>query len=120
MPSVTQLTHKGKKIIVIDVSRCKPAETLTILPQARRLIDACAPGSALILTNVADAVYDKAVSEALKAFSKANLPYTRASAVIGADGVRGVLLTTINLLLRRQIRTFDTQQQALDWLAAQN
>jgi hypothetical protein len=37
---------------------------------------------------------------------------------VGADGVRLILLQTVSLLTRREIKTCKTRQEALDWLVS--
>jgi hypothetical protein len=47
-----------------------------------------------------------------------NTPYIKASAVVGANGIRLVLLQTAIFLTRREIKAFPTRQKAMDWLAS--
>jgi hypothetical protein len=117
MNRLSEVNYKGKYIIRVDLSNLRPEETLAVLPEAKKLIAAQPPHSALILTDVSNSIYTRQVSEEIKEFSKNNQPFVKASAVIGAEGVRLVLLTTVNLLTRREIKAFQTTQQALDWLA---
>ena len=42
----------------------------------------------------------------------------KASAVIGADGVSQILLSTVIFLTRREIKQFNAIQEAKDWLSA--
>ena len=118
MDRLQTLTHKGKTIILVDLSKASPPEVLAALPPAQRLIAAQPPKSALILTDATDAVYNKQVSDAMRAFSSANTPYVRASAVVGATGARSILLQTVALVTGREIKTCSTRAEALDWLAS--
>jgi hypothetical protein len=117
MNRVDLVTHKNKKIVRINLSKCQPEETLLALPEAKRIIAGIAPKSGLVLTDVTDAVYNQSVAEAIKDFVRSNQPYVKASAVVGAEGVRLVLLTTVILLTRREIKTFSNQEQAKEWLS---
>jgi hypothetical protein len=71
-----------------------------------------------VLTDVTGATYDKEVAAAIKDFATKNSPYVKASAVVGADGVRQILLQTVILITRREMKTFSSREQAKDWLAS--
>ncbi len=118
MDRVLTAQHKGKTIIILDVSKCPPEDTLKVLEEAKSMIAKLPPKSALVLTDVTEATYNKPVAEAMKDFVSHNTPYVKGSAVVGADGVRLVLLNTVIFISRREIKTFDTREDAMDWLAA--
>jgi hypothetical protein len=111
------LSHKGKQIILVDLSNSAPEETLRVLPIAKVAISRLPPKSALVLTDVTGATYNKDVASAIKDFSDKNTPYVKASVVVGADGIRLVLLQTVSMLTRREIKTCKTRQEAMDWLS---
>jgi hypothetical protein len=116
---VQKLTHSGKTIVLVDLSSCQPDEALKqVLPTAKTMIAQSPPKSALILTDVTNSSYTKEVAEALKAWSKSNTPYVKASAVVGADGLRAVLLQTVKLLTRREIKPCKSRDEAMTWLAS--
>jgi hypothetical protein len=117
MGRVETQSHNGKQIIVVDLSRCPPEETLKVLPVAKATIAKSAPKSALVMADVTEATYNKDVAAAIKDFTDKNTPYVKASAVVGADGVRLILLQTVIFLTRREIKTCQTRREALDWLA---
>jgi hypothetical protein len=118
MSRVQTITQKGKNIISIDLSNCKPTDAIATIHEAKRVITKQAPKSALVLTDVTNAVYDKDVANAIKDFTNANTPYMKGSAVIGADGVRRVLLDTIIFLTRRELKTFPSRELAISWLVS--
>ena len=112
------LSHKGKQIVLVDLSNSQPEETLKVLPIAKVAIAKLSPKSALVLTDVTNAVYNKDVAAAIKDFSEKNTPFVKKSVVVGADGIRLILLQTVSMLTRREIKTCKTRAEALDWLAA--
>jgi hypothetical protein len=114
---VQNLTHKGKTIILVDLSNCKPEDSMAVIPIAQKKIAASPPKSARILTDVTNSTYTAQVANAIKEFGKANTPYVKKSVVVGADGVRAILMNTVIFLTRREIKLFDTRQSALDYLA---
>jgi hypothetical protein len=118
MEKVRSIFHRGKNIILLDLSNCKPEESIGILPAARETIARCAPKSALVLTDVTGASYNQAIANEIKNFVRDNTPYIKASAVVGAVGVSLVLLNTVIFLTHRDLKTFKTRQEAQDWLAS--
>jgi hypothetical protein len=107
--------HKEKNVILVDLANCSPQSTFSILDEAAEVIAKSAPKSALILTDSTNATYNTEVSTAMKNFSSKNTPYVKGSAVVGADAVRKVLVAAIRVATKRDIRTFDTREQAMDW-----
>jgi hypothetical protein len=120
MRNLETIKHKGKSIFLLDISGADPGDVKTITEEAHKKIATVPPKSALILTDVTDAVYTSVSSAAIKDFSSKNTPYVKASAVVGADGLRSVLLQAVASITKREIRTFKTRDEAMDWLAAHN
>jgi hypothetical protein len=118
MSRIETLLHKGKHVVVVNLSNCPPEETLKVLPIAKAVIGKLSPKSALVLTDVTSATYNKDVAAAIKDFSDKNTPFVKRSAVVGAEGVRLILLQTVSMITRREIKTCKTRGEALDWLVA--
>ncbi len=117
--SCTEIVHhKNKSIVLVNLANCSPQSTFTILDEAADVIAKSAPKSALILTDSTNATYNSEVSSAMKNFSAKNTPYVKGSAVVGADAMRKVLVAAIRVATKRDIRTFDTRDQAMDWLVS--
>jgi hypothetical protein len=117
MERVRKLFHQGKEIVLIDLSNTRPEETLAVLPTAEKIITNHPFKSVLVLTDVTNATYNKDVADGIKGFVKANTPHIKASAVVGADGIRGILLSTVIYLSRREIKTCHDRPSAMSWLA---
>ena len=118
MERVQTLFHKGRNVILIDLSSCQPQETLQILPAAKQEIAKMPAKSALVMTDVRGAKYDRSLVEAFKEFTAHNTPYVKASAVVGAEGAAHILLQTLILITRREMKTFAARGEALEWLTA--
>ncbi len=120
MERVSFAKHKGRDILIVDLSESKNADdNIAVLDKARAVIDIQAPKSLLILTNVTNAHYDPRAADAMKKYSAANTPYIKASAVVGVTGIRRVIYQAIVKITGRQISTFESADEALDWLASQ-
>ncbi len=112
------INHKSKDVILVNLANCSPQSTFSILDEAAVIIATSAPKSALILTDSTNATYNGEVSNAMKEFSSKNTPYVKGSAVVGADSLRKVLVAAIRLATKRDIKTFDSRDEALDWLVS--
>jgi hypothetical protein len=119
MERIQKVSHKGKTIILMDFSNCKPAETIELMGAAEKVIATSAPKKALILSDVTGAMYTKEVAERMKEFTKHNTPYVLGSAAVGVSGVQMILLQTLIFITRREIKLFPSRQEAMDWLAQQ-
>jgi len=118
MPSTQIMNYKGKNIVLVDLSYSNPQTTTSILDEAAALVASHPPKSALILTDSTEATYNAETSAAMKAFSSKNTPYVKGSAVVGADAMRKVLVSAIRITTKRDIRTFEAREEALDWLVS--
>ena len=112
------INHNNKEVVLVDLSNGTPTDIPLILFAAVEFIRNAPPKSRLVLTDVSNATYNKQVSDEMKEFSTKNTPFVKASAVVGADGVRLILLQTLIFLTRREIKTFTTREAALDWLTS--
>jgi hypothetical protein len=110
------LLHQNKKIILADFSNTKPDEQLPAFPEIQKHIMANPQKSVLLLTDVTNAIYNSASSAAIKEWSSKNTPFVKASAVVGANGFLAVVLAGIRLFTGRDIRSFDSRTEAIEWL----
>ncbi len=116
MKPIETIVHKGKSIVIVDISGCNTDEVALTISEASKKISALPPKSGLILTDVTATIYNQATSNYIKDFSSKNTPFVKASAVVGADGLREVLLKTVAMITKREIKPFDTRAEAFDWL----
>jgi len=119
MKSFEFVDYKGKQIAVVDLANTKVNEINAILTEARNKISQLPQKSALILTDVTNAEYNRASSAAMKEFANNNTPFVKASVVVGIDDLRNVLLQTISMLTGRRIKTCKDRNGAMEWLISQ-
>lgn len=120
MDKVRFIEHKGKRIVFQDLSNSRDAKTnIEIFAETQSVIEKEAEKSVLLLTDVTNAHYDIEAAEFMKKFSVAVTPYMKASAAIGVTGIKRVLLMSLIKLSGRDIRLFETAEEAKDWLISQ-
>jgi hypothetical protein len=117
MKRVAFIYHKGKEILYLNFADCKVEEAVPIIEEAKKVISARPEHSLLTLTDVSNMRFDEKVSQEMKAFTVHNKPYVVAAAVVGVTGIKKILFEAVLLFSRRKLHTFDTIEQAKDWLA---
>jgi hypothetical protein len=116
MKKIETIRHKGKEIFVVDMTDATVDEGLSAIKEATEKISKLPPKSVLLLTDSTRATYNSTTSAAMKDFSKNMTPYIRGSAVVGADGLKKLLVNAVRVISGRDIRPFDQRSEALDWL----
>ncbi len=122
MPNFTRvmfIRHKQKEILQLDFSECLYEELMTLVTKSRDIISQQPPNSLLVFTNLADIRINKDVAKTMREYLELNKPFIKASAVIGITSQTQVLFNTIITLARREIKVFDNEAAAKDWLVEQ-
>lgn len=119
MERVRELAHKGRKVVLLDLTGCAAGEAAKALVAGRRLIATLPPGSALTLTDVTGAHFDDAATAEAKTNAKENAPFVKAAALVGITGLKKIVYVAVTRMTGRDYRVFDTREQALDWLVEQ-
>lgn len=110
------IEYNGKKIVYTDMSGVTPEEAMSGAPELVKTVKACGENSALVLTNLKDAKYNKDSLKSMLKTQKENKPYVLKSAVIGLNGLEEVIFQTYNALADREIKIFKDIEEAKDWL----
>jgi hypothetical protein len=116
--SVSYITHKGKKILYIDYTKCKTVpETLAVLEEVKNEFY---NSSGVWLTindfrgGYGSTEYMRKASQyAREIFNQRPAKNT----AIGVTGLKKVLLQAYNAVVKDKIIPFDTKEEALDYLA---
>lgn len=117
MKSVESIIHKGKRICIVDLSNLQPQDAISVLKESHYQIGKLISKTALVVTDVSNAVYNRNSSVAIKKFVSRKTHYIKASAVVGASWLRSIIIKMIAFLTGREIKLFRTRSEALDWLA---
>jgi hypothetical protein len=118
MDRIYFMVHKGKKILIEDFSSLKPGkEFLDTLVQAETTIAAQAEKSVLAVLDATNTTYNSEVLSAMKRFTQVNTPFIKASCVVGISGLLSVGLSAVSKASGRSFNTFNTREEALDYLA---
>jgi hypothetical protein len=113
------IKHKGHAIYMIDFRNCAPKEMMVLLDQIRADIARHAPGSVLTLVDITGAKVDKTVATRVKEVLVLDRPYVKKSAWVGTESLPHVFYENFKSFSQREIPTFKTREEAMDWLIAE-
>lgn len=114
------IEHKGRQVLLLDYSGVRdPDEAVREIRHSMEVVAGQPRDSLLVLTLVRDARYNAAVLQAMKELAAHNAPYVRASAAVGLGGLHRIAYQAVILFSKRNIRTFDSEADALEWLVSQ-
>jgi hypothetical protein len=120
MPRVEFILHNGVRILDLDIRGSKDIDqNIAAFRLAQELAIKEPLKSLRLLTDVTDAHYTSEGVSIMKEFSKAITPYTKASAAAGITGVKWIVIQSLLRLTGRNIKLFDTRENAKEWLAEQ-
>ena len=119
MDRVRFINHKGIEILLLDFSGCQAMEIFPIFNSAKSMISSRPHSSLLTLADVTGTQVNDTISQQVRSFTIHNKPYVKASAVVGVEGIKKVILGKVEIASKREFREFDTLEQAKDWLVEQ-
>jgi hypothetical protein len=115
MGSVKTITYKGQEIIYTDFRDCTEEEMLQLLDQGQELV-LQGKQQTLQLTNITRAYATRKFTVRANEVGKATKHLTRKEAIVGITGAKKVLFRAYNLLMGGVARTFETEEEAKEWL----
>lgn len=119
---VEWIEHKDKQILHLDLRGLGPDALLKDLKAADQMFLEIPLGTQVLhLTNFEGATVNTTAMSHLKESGTAIVePRTEKAAVVGIHGIRNILLSAYNRVTGAgQVqKTFDTQEEALDWLVS--
>jgi hypothetical protein len=110
------VTHKNAKVLLIDLSNCKPDEVTQLCRLVPNYVTAEPRGSLLLLADFSGAKFDKAAVASLKEGTVYDRPHLKRSAWVGTETLPKVFYENIKAFSQRDLPTFKTRDDALDWL----
>jgi hypothetical protein len=108
--------HKGKQILLCDFSHTTAPQMQLLLEYARMTVAKHARESLLTLADVTDATVDHAVATKIKEVYTLDRPFVKKSAWVGTEKVPHAFLENFQNFSQRDIVTFKTREEALEWL----
>lgn len=116
MERVRFITHRGKRVLLIDHSRSTPEEVLRTMDEVEQIIAAEPAGSLLTLSDFTGTAFDKPAADRMKVVAAKDRPHVRRAALVGAESIPDVYFHNLESFSARHFPKFKTREEALDWL----
>jgi hypothetical protein len=110
------IEHQGKRILFVDLSYCSPDELEKIVLLVPSYVTAQPKGSLLLLADFTGAKFDRDAVEKMKPGIVFDRPHLKRSAWYGTDTLPHVFYEHLKNFSQRDLPTFKTREEALDWL----
>jgi len=110
------IEHQGKEILFVDCSHCSPDEFEKISRLVPSYVTEQPKGSVLLLADLTGAKFDRNAVEIMKQTLVYDRPYLKRSAYYGTDTLPDVFYKHLKTFSQRDLPTFRTREEALDWL----
>ncbi|MBN1313665.1 MAG: hypothetical protein JXB30_19840 [Anaerolineae bacterium] len=112
--------HKGKKILLEDFSGITDDDTLiSLINEALEMVRSQPKNSVLVLVDLTNARLTPKVYQVSKAATEENSPYIKATTIVGVSGIMDILSKAVSAFARRELTSFSTREEAMDWLVQQ-
>lgn len=120
MERIRIITYRDRQIAYLDFSDVRNTEQgLAAIEEARRLIQTQPERSVLTLTNVEGAHFDAEILSDLREMVSQNRRFVVAGAVVGLKGLQRVAYTAMMRITGRNIKAFEDQEKAKEWLISE-
>ncbi len=110
------ISHQGKKILLVDVSSCSADELERVAALVPEYVTSEPKGSVLLLADFTGAQFDHEAAMRLKESTVFDRPHLKRSAWVGVDSMPRVFYENIKSFSQRDLPTFETREEALEWL----
>jgi hypothetical protein len=112
------ITHQGKRILFVDCSQLSADDLEKMSQLVPSYVSAEPKGSLLLLADFTGAHFDRDAIERMKQNTVYDRPYLKRSAWYGTDTLPHVFYEHLKNFSKRDLPTFKTREEALDWLVA--
>jgi hypothetical protein len=112
------IQHHDSSILLIDFGNCPKREMLQMLGEIQATIAEQPPNSVLTLADFTDANVDKEIATEMKKVLTLDRPFVKRSAWVGTASLPKVFYENFKTFSRRDFPTFNTREEAMDWLIA--
>jgi hypothetical protein len=116
MERISHVSHGNKTVLVADCSNCAPQELALVIDNVPAYVMKEPLGSVLLLADFSGSVFTKETVEHLKLAAVFDRPHIKKSAWVLTHNLDKTLCESVRSFSGREIRTFATRQEALEYL----
>jgi hypothetical protein len=110
------IEHQGRQILLVDLSHCSASEVEKIARLVPSYVTSEPRGSVLLLADFTGAEFNRIAIDRLKEGAVFDRPHLRRSAWVGIESLPKVFYEHIKSFSRRELPTFKTREEAMEWL----
>ena len=118
MERVRFFDHDGHRILLLDCTDCGPNELVEVFEEARSIIAAEPPHSALTLADFTGAHFNRVAADQMKVTATYNRSHVKRSAIVGVEDLPDVYYHNLVSFSAREFPAFKTREEAVDWLVS--
>lgn len=113
------INHRGQQVLLVDVTNCTTAEMIELGRLVPSYVSSEPRESVLLLADFTGSKFDKTAVETLKQATVFDRPHIKRSAWVGVEGMPKVFYENLKAFSQRDLPTFKTREEALDWLVSE-
>jgi hypothetical protein len=114
------IEHRGVRVLLLDWTGLdNPAEVVSQIEKNKAFVRTHPPKSLLGLTEVTGSRFTPDLLQGLKEMAAHNEPYVKAAAVVTRTPLHLIAFRTVVIFTRRNLKAFETREEALEWLVTQ-
>ena len=111
--------HQGKQILLLDFSHANAHEMQLLLEYVRITVAKHAHESVMTLADYTGSTVDHAVATKIKEVLTLDRPFVKKTAWVGTESIPHAFLESFHTFSQREIVTFKTREEAMDWLVGE-
>ena len=116
MDRILFLTFRNRQVLMADCSDCSSEELAAVIDEVPKHVTKQPLGTVLLLADFTRSVFTKETVEHLKLAAVFDRPHLEKSAWVLTENLDKTLYESIRTFSGREIRTFPTRGQALEYL----
>jgi len=113
---IRYITHKGHQILLVDCTNCDVVEMLQICEIVPKYVTAQPRGTVLLLADFTGAHVNREVMDTMKTGAVYDRPHLKRSAWVGTEAIPKVFYENLKSFSKRDLPTFHSREEALEWL----
>ncbi len=111
------IEHKGKRILLCDFSHATAQQMQLLLEHLRITVAKHGHESVVTLGDFTGAEIDRTAATKIKEVLALDRPFVKKTAWVGTEKIPHALMEGFHTFSQREIVTFKTREEAMDWLA---
>ena len=113
--------HQNKMVLFLNFADLDINDAYEVIDYSSGIIARMPLNSVYTLTDISNSNFDQKLINALTGFTQKNKPHVVAGAVVGADGLKKFIFSTVlKLSGRSNMKTFNSKGDAIEWLVCQS